>query len=45
MRHILALTPETGAEWPSHRPRPKRLFAHIRLLSDKLEHSSYKTRQ
>jgi len=25
---IPALSPETGAEWPSHWPRPSRLFAH-----------------
>ena len=28
VRHIPALAPETGAEWPCHWPRPSRLFAH-----------------
>jgi protein ImuB len=28
VRHIPALAPETGAEWPGHWPRPSRLFAH-----------------
>ena len=27
VRHIPALAPETGAEWPGHWPRPARLFA------------------
>jgi protein ImuB len=27
VRHIPALAPETGAEWPSHWPRPSRLLA------------------
>ncbi|TAL80934.1 MAG: DNA polymerase Y family protein [Beijerinckiaceae bacterium] len=27
VRHIPALAPETGAEWPGHWPRPSRLFA------------------
>jgi protein ImuB len=27
IRHISALAPETGAEWPGHWPRPSRLFA------------------
>ena len=28
VRHIAALAPDTGAEWPGHWPRPSRLFAH-----------------
>ena len=28
VRHIPALAPETGAEWPAHWPRPSRLLAH-----------------
>ena len=28
VRHIPALAPETGAEWPGHWPRPSRLLAH-----------------
>jgi protein ImuB len=28
IRHIPALAPETGAEWPGHWPRPLRLLAH-----------------
>jgi len=28
VRHIPALAPETGAEWPGHWPRPSRLFGH-----------------
>jgi protein ImuB len=27
VRHIPALAPDTGAEWPGHWPRPSRLFA------------------
>jgi protein ImuB len=40
VRHIPALAPETGAEWPGHWPRPSRLLAHpepietIALLPD-----------
>jgi len=40
VRHVPALAPETGAEWPRHWPRPSRLFAHpepieiIALLPD-----------
>ena len=40
MRHIRALSPETGAEWPGHWPRPSRLLARpepietIALLPD-----------
>jgi protein ImuB len=32
VRHIPALAPETGAEWPSHWPRPSRLLAHPELI-------------
>lgn len=28
VRHIPALAPETGLEWPGHWPRPSRLLAH-----------------
>jgi protein ImuB len=28
VRHIPALAPETGAEWPGHWPRPSRLLTH-----------------
>ena len=28
VRHIPALAPETGEEWPGHWPRPSRLLAH-----------------
>jgi protein ImuB len=28
VRHIPALAPETGAEWPGHWPRPSRLLAY-----------------
>ncbi len=28
VRHIPALAPDTGAEWPGHWPRPSRLFGH-----------------
>lgn len=28
VRHIPALAPETGAEWPGHWPRPSRLLSH-----------------
>lgn len=40
VRHVPALAPETGAEWPGHWPRPSRLFGHpepieiIALLPD-----------
>jgi protein ImuB len=40
VRHIPALAPETGVEWPGHWPRPSRLLAHpepietIALLPD-----------
>jgi protein ImuB len=40
VRHIPALAPETGAEWPGHWPRPSRLLTHpepietIALLPD-----------
>jgi protein ImuB len=40
VRHIPALAPETGADWPGHWPRPSRLLAHpepidtIALLPD-----------
>ena len=30
VRHIPALAPETGADWPGHWPRPSRLFAASR---------------
>lgn len=28
VRHVPALAPETGAEWPGHWPRPSRLLSH-----------------